>query len=83
MTTKYVATLQFKEGGPAVSGDWTSDITAMRTYREWVGLYGSNPSVVIRFIEEADGRQRVLKTWIALREVEGAGADSTPPEANP
>lgn len=61
----------------------TSDITAMRTYREWVGLYGSNPSVVVRLIEEADGRQRVLKTWIALREVEGAGADATPPEANP
>ncbi|KIZ15645.1 hypothetical protein SNA_25860 [Streptomyces natalensis ATCC 27448] len=63
MATKYFATLQFEANGPTVEGEWTDGTTAWRTYRDWVGLYGSNPSVVIRLIEETDGRRQVLKTW--------------------
>ncbi|MFE7932957.1 hypothetical protein ACFU6S_30415 [Streptomyces sp. NPDC057456] len=40
-------------------------------YTEWVGLYGAGPAVVIRLIEETDGRECVRKTWTAQGEVEG------------
>ncbi|CAL9664246.1 hypothetical protein [Streptomyces sp. Tu 3180] len=46
--TRYLAVLQCEEGGPAVTGEWTDDAPALRTYRGWVGLYGSQDSVVIR-----------------------------------
>ncbi|GAA2443323.1 hypothetical protein GCM10010421_37950 [Streptomyces glaucus] len=49
--TRYLAVLQFEEGGPAVTGEWTDDAPALRTYRGRVGLYGSQDSVVIRLIE--------------------------------
>lgn len=71
MDTKHLATLQFEADGPAVEGEWIDDSTARRTYRDWVGLYGSNPSVVIRLVEETGGRRHVIKTWTAQGEVEG------------
>lgn len=70
MTAKYLARLQFEEGGPAVTGEWVDDTTARRTYSGWVGLYGGNPSVVIRLIEDGDSGQRVLKTWTELGEID-------------
>ena len=78
MTTKYLARLQFEEGGPAVTGEWVDDTTARRTYRGWVGLYGSSASVVIRLIEDGDGGQRVLKTWTELGEID---EQTAPPAA--
>ncbi|MEV6332621.1 hypothetical protein [Streptomyces sp. NPDC051909] len=77
MTTRYLVVLQFEEGGPAVTGEWADDAPALRTYRGWVGLYGSQDSVVIRLIEVSDGREHVLKTWTARGEVD------TPPGVNP
>ncbi|MEU5610545.1 hypothetical protein AB0H03_17720 [Streptomyces sparsogenes] len=71
MVTKHLARLQFAAAGPAVEGEWTIPGTAQDRYREWVGLYGSNPNVVIGLIEETDGRRRVRKTWTAQGEVEG------------
>ncbi|MFD6133189.1 recombinase family protein [Streptomyces diastaticus] len=59
--TRYLAVLRFEEGGPAVIGEWTDDAPALRTYRGWVGLYGSQDSVVIRLIEVSDGREHVLR----------------------
>jgi hypothetical protein len=59
MATKYFATLQFEANGPTVEGELADGTTARRAYRDCIGLYGSNPGVVIRLIEETDGRRRV------------------------
>ncbi|MFJ3209883.1 recombinase family protein [Streptomyces flaveolus] len=59
--TRYLAVLRFEEGGPAVTGEWTDDAPALRTYRGWFGLYGSQDSVDIRLIEVSDGREHVLR----------------------
>ncbi|WP_328380615.1 hypothetical protein OHB13_38035 (plasmid) [Streptomyces sp. NBC_00440] len=71
MGTRHIVILQFEADGPAVEGDWSDGSTARRNYRDWVGLYGSDPHVAIQLIEEADGCRRVLKTWTARGEVEG------------
>ncbi|MEV7681501.1 hypothetical protein AB0O64_23550 [Streptomyces sp. NPDC088341] len=73
MVTKHLARLQFEADGPAVEGEWTAPATAQDRYTEWVGLYGTDPAVVIRLIEESDGRECVRKTWTAQGEVEGPG----------
>jgi hypothetical protein len=52
-------------------GAWTAPATAQERYTEWVGLYGTDLAVVIRLIEESDGRETVRKTWTAQGEVEG------------
>ncbi|MEU0031996.1 hypothetical protein [Streptomyces sp. NPDC006335] len=70
-TTRHLARLQFEADGPAVEGEWTAPATAQERYTEWVGLYGTDPAVVIRLIEESDGRETVRKTWTAQGEVEG------------
>ncbi|WP_326655646.1 hypothetical protein [Streptomyces sp. NBC_01750] len=70
-TTRHLARLQFEENGPIVEGQWTVPGTAQDRYTEWVGLYGTGPAVVIRLIEETDGRERVRKKWTAQGEVEG------------
>ncbi|MDW6066354.1 hypothetical protein SAZ11_62150 [Streptomyces sp. FXJ1.4098] len=62
--------LQFEADGPAVTGDWASGVTALHTYRAWVGLYGGSPTVVIRLIEEVDGRRHEVRTWTAQGETE-------------
>ncbi|MGW1958375.1 hypothetical protein ACWCPI_37475 [Streptomyces sp. NPDC001920] len=61
--TKYLAVLQFTANGPKVTGEWTPDTTALRTWRDRVGLYGADEQVIIRVIEETDGRERVLTAW--------------------
>lgn len=71
MATRHLARLQFEVDGPAVEGEWTTPGTARDRYTEWVGLYGTDPAVVIRLIEEIDGRERVRKTWTAQGEAEG------------
>ncbi|GAA3372613.1 hypothetical protein GCM10017744_104830 [Streptomyces antimycoticus] len=68
--TKHLATLQFRADGPAVEAEWTVVVTAQRRYAEWVGLYGTDPAVVIKLIEETGGRRRVRKTWAAQGETE-------------
>ncbi|WP_210582011.1 hypothetical protein [Streptomyces sp. GESEQ-4] len=70
-TIKHLARLQFEENGPAVEGEWAAPGTAQDRYTEWVGLYGTDPGVVIRLIEETDGPQRVRKTWTVQGKVEG------------
>lgn len=66
--------LQFIAGGPSVTGEWAADTTARRTWRDRVGLYGSNEKVVIRLAEETGGSERVLLAWERGQVVE-AGAD--------
>jgi hypothetical protein len=61
--TMYLVRLQFETGGPAVTGQWAEGATARRTWRDWVGLYGSDEKVVIRLAEETSGSERVLMTW--------------------
>lgn len=71
MGTKHLCRLRFETDSPVIKGEWTVPGTAQDRYTEWVGLYGTHPSVVIQLIEEADGRRRVRKTWTARGEVEG------------
>jgi hypothetical protein len=59
----HVVRLQFEAGGPAVTGEWAEDATARRTWRDWVGLYGSDEKVVIRLAEQSGGSERVLLAW--------------------
>lgn len=59
----FLVVLQHTEGGTATMGEWAVEDTARRTYRRWLGLYGSQPTAVIQLIEEtAEGRQ-VLRIW--------------------
>ncbi|GAA3372049.1 hypothetical protein GCM10017744_101960 [Streptomyces antimycoticus] len=67
LTSRHTATLR---EGPAVTGEWADDSTALRTYRGWVGLYGSDEHVVIRLILKEGANQHVLRTWAEQREVE-------------
>ncbi|WP_405849111.1 hypothetical protein [Streptomyces sp. NBC_01518] len=73
----HLVRLQFATGGPAVSGEWANGATARRTWRDWVGLYGSDEKVVIRLTEDADGNERVLMAWERGRIV-GTGSDGGP-----
>nr|WP_063826193.1 hypothetical protein [Streptomyces antibioticus] len=54
---------------PAVEGDWGIADTAEARYTEWVGLYGTNPTVEIRLIEVTDGREHLSSLWTAQGEV--------------
>ncbi|MDT0570332.1 hypothetical protein RM704_23160 [Streptomyces sp. DSM 3412] len=71
MVTRHLARLQFQTDGSLVEGEWAFPDTAQDQYREWVGLYGTGPAVVIQLIEETDGRERVHRNWTAQGEVEG------------
>lgn len=62
--------LQFVADGPAVTGEWTDGATASRTWRDWVGLYGSDKKVVIRLTDDTDKSERLLKAWERGRLVE-------------
>ncbi|MER6531786.1 hypothetical protein [Streptomyces sp. NPDC001508] len=55
--------LQFGAGGPAVIGEWVDGAVARRAWHAWVGLYGSDQSVVIRLAREAGGSENVLMAW--------------------
>lgn len=68
METKYVARLRFVSDGPAVEGEWAVFGPARDLYTKWVGLYSKNPAVVIQLIEKTDGREQVLRTWMAQGE---------------
>ncbi|MEU7206161.1 hypothetical protein [Streptomyces sp. NPDC045470] len=59
----YRVSLQFRADGPAVTGEWADETTARRIWRDWVGLYGSDDSVVIRLVEESDGQEQELTAW--------------------
>ncbi|ELP69508.1 hypothetical protein PV735_46655 [Streptomyces turgidiscabies] len=76
MGTRHLARLQFEADGPAVEGEWIVPATAQDRYTEWVGLYGTGPTVVIQLIEETAGHEHVHKTWTAQGEVEAEGMRS-------
>ncbi len=59
---RHFACLQFTVGGPAVEGEWASAAVAAGRYTEWVGFYGSRPSVLIRLIEETEDRCWLRRT---------------------
>ncbi|MEV1085754.1 hypothetical protein AB0I98_47365 [Streptomyces sp. NPDC050211] len=59
----HLVRLQFGADGPAVTGQWADGATARRTWRDWVGLYGSGEYVVIRLTDDADGNERLLIAW--------------------
>lgn len=73
----FLVVLQHAEGGPATMGEWAVEATARRTYRRWLGLYGSQPATVIQLIEEAAGARRVLRKWT------NQGETVTEPEPHP
>jgi hypothetical protein len=75
--TQHLAVLQFEAGGPAVTGEWADSSTALRTYLEWIGLYGSQQSVVIRLVEEVDGVWHTRRKWAAQREIVTDTAEPT------
>lgn len=60
---KHLVRPQFVAHGPAITGQWTDGATARRTWRDWVGLYGSDEKVVIRLTDDADGNERLLIAW--------------------
>ncbi|MFV5997926.1 hypothetical protein ACNPQM_37505 [Streptomyces sp. NPDC056231] len=66
--TTFRAVLQFRKDGPAVIGQWEDDSTARKTYRRWIGLYGTNPAATVRLIEEINGVQHPLRTWTVAGE---------------
>lgn len=74
--TTYRTVLPFSANGPAATGEQAEDATARRTWRDWVGMYGSDENTVICLIEERDGRELVLTAWEHRRVVE-------PPPAAP
>ncbi|MEW2530665.1 hypothetical protein [Streptomyces sp. NPDC047071] len=55
--------MQFTAGGPAVTGQWSREQTARAAFTSWIGLYGSDPAVVIRVTAASGGRTRVLVSW--------------------
>lgn len=77
--TVHLVRLQFVEGGPAVTGEWVDGSTARRTWRDWVGLYGSDERVVIRLAQRTGEGERVLMAWEAGRVVkEPTSEEHTP-----
>jgi hypothetical protein len=68
--TSYRVTLRFRAGGPAATGDWTEETTARKTWRDWVDLYGSSETVVVRLTEQTDAGEDVLMLWEHGRLVE-------------
>lgn len=64
----FLVVLQFTEGGPPTTGEWAVEDTARRTYRRWLGLYGSQPTAVIQLIEETVEGRRVLRKWTSQGE---------------
>ncbi|POX50932.1 hypothetical protein [Streptomyces sp. Ru72] len=67
--TTHLVRLRFEADGQAVTGEWADGATARRTWRDWVGLYGSDEEVVIRLTEDSEG-ERVLMAWERGRVVE-------------
>ncbi|MFG2400351.1 hypothetical protein [Streptomyces lydicus] len=61
--TTFRATLHFTAAGPAVTGEWSAAPTARRTWRDWIGLYGSGEDVIIRLVKDAGDGEQVLAEW--------------------
>ncbi|MET9954466.1 hypothetical protein ABZ135_23385 [Streptomyces sp. NPDC006339] len=60
----YVAVIQFREGGPRVTGTWDEQEPAERRWTSWVGLYGSAPGALVSLVEQTpDGTERLVKRW--------------------
>lgn len=79
--TLYRAILQFNtEKGPAVTGEWKDNAdVARQTYKAWIGLYSSDPAVVVQFTAEDDeGVRRVLRKWVIDHEVVTEPGDPLP-----
>ncbi|MBB5109445.1 hypothetical protein [Streptomyces spectabilis] len=77
-TPTFTASLQFTAGGPAVTGQWSREQTARATFTSWIGLYGSNPDVVIRITATSCGRTRMLESWDHGRLLDTATDDTRP-----
>ncbi|QDQ16744.1 hypothetical protein FH965_35425 [Streptomyces spectabilis] len=70
--------MQFTAGGPAVTGQWSREQTARATFTSWIGLYGSNPDVVLRVTATSGGRTRVLTSREHGRLVATASENTRP-----
>lgn len=55
--------LSFANSDGLVTGTWNEREPAGRKYREWLGLYGSQPGVGLQLVEERDGQGYVHKFW--------------------
>ncbi|MFD5098906.1 hypothetical protein [Streptomyces albidochromogenes] len=55
--------LRFTAGGPAVTGEWSSDATAVRKFRTFIGTYGDHPTATITLTASGPERPRILRTW--------------------
>ncbi|MFJ9870056.1 hypothetical protein [Streptomyces sp. NPDC101165] len=78
----HLVRLQFVTGGPTVTGEWADGATARRTWRDWVGLYGSDEKVVIRLAEDADDGERVLMAWERGHAVEASSDEPAATEGS-
>ncbi|MET9324743.1 hypothetical protein ABZX75_32010 [Streptomyces sp. NPDC003038] len=67
--TKYSVLLRFTAAGPWVFGEWDSLEPAERTYLNWIGLYGSHATVVIRLVDDTTNPGTVIKEWTPGRAV--------------
>lgn len=59
----YRVTCRFRPDGPVNSGWWADRATAELRYREWVGLYGSDPGTVITLARVTGQTVEVLRSW--------------------
>ena len=59
----YEVRLRFRANGPAVIGWWTDKAVAEAKFAKDIGVYGSQPGVIITLSVEDDGDVRVLETW--------------------
>ncbi|MFE9252895.1 hypothetical protein [Streptomyces sp. NPDC007088] len=63
MIGEFHVTVQFAEGGPAVTGTWTSEATALRKFREFIGSHGSMEGVTITLWEGTVRGWTRLQPW--------------------
>ncbi|MEV6332272.1 hypothetical protein [Streptomyces sp. NPDC051909] len=62
---QYRTAVQWRPGGPRVTGTWATEGPARTRWTEWVGLYGVPGSTVTVVLAKVlpDGTERVLKAW--------------------
>ncbi|OEJ21085.1 hypothetical protein [Streptomyces subrutilus] len=61
--TKYSVVLRFTAAGPRVFGEWDVLEPAEKTYRNWIGLYGSHPTAAIQLVDDTTSPSTVIKEW--------------------
>lgn len=66
-TERFLVTMTFREGGPAVEGTWTDGCVALVKFCGWVGTHGSRDGVTITLLAESGGRREPLRTWTKER----------------